>query len=88
MQTKQKFAPRTKRLTLRLNFENTSIEVPFDNELRDFFAQVEPNTAKSEDIHVLFSYFQMYWPFKTYIKDKKPINYPQLYRSYFVREDR
>lgn len=74
---------------MRLNFEKTSIEFPFDSWVRDFFAQVEPGTAKPEDIHVAFSAFQIYWPFKTF-KDrvtKVETNYPQNYCGYYVRDD-
>lgn len=77
-----------KNVTLRLNFERNSIEVPFDSELRDFFAQVEHNSAKEEDIHVMFSYFGLYWPFKTVYLNGKQVNYPQVYRGYYVRDDR
>lgn len=81
--------PKVKRRTiLRLNFERNHIEVPMDDELRDFFAQVEQNTAKPEDVQVLFSYFHIYWPFKTVYHNGKQINYPQLYRGYYVREER
>lgn len=83
-----KSAKRSKNVVLRLNFERNSIEVPFDPELRDFFAQIESNTAKDEDIHVMFSYFGLYWPFKTAYNNGKQVNYPQLYKGYFVREDR
>jgi hypothetical protein len=79
---------RAKKSVLRLNFERNSIEIPFDSELRDFFAQVEPNSAKEEDIHVLFSYFGLYWPFKTIYLNGKQVNYPQVYKSYFVRDER
>lgn len=72
---------------LRLNFERNSIEVPFDIELRDFFSQVEYMTAKPEDIHVVFAYFGIYWPFKTVYVNGKQLNYPQLYKGYWVRPD-
>ena len=75
--------------TLRLNFEQNSIEFPLDNdsnyELRDFFAQVAPNSAKEEDIHVMFAYFRLYWPFKTIYNNGKKINYPQLFKGLYVR---
>lgn len=81
--------PSTNRRTfIRLEFERNYIDVPFDQELQDFFAQVEPNTAKSEDIGVMFNYFQLYWPFNTRYVNKKAVNYPQLYRSYRIIEGR
>jgi len=76
------------RRMIKLEFERNYIEVPFDHELRDFFAQVEPNTAKPEDIHVMFCYFHLYWPFKVVRHNDKEINYPQLFRNYRVREIR
>ena len=76
------------RKVIRLNFDKNSIELPFDNEVKDFFSQIEAGTAKEEDIHTAFAYFQIYWPFKTVWVNNKQINYPQLFRSYFVREDR
>lgn len=77
----------TKRI-LRLNFERNSIEVPYDNELHQFFSQIKPDSASSEDIHVMFSYFHIYWPFKTMVVNGKAVNYPQLYKGLYVREER
>lgn len=75
--------------TLRLNFEQNSMEFLLDcdsnYELRDFFAQVEPQTAKEEDIHVMFAYFGLYWPFKTIYHNGKKVNYPQTFRGLYVR---
>lgn len=88
MSTAYQSKKRNRSVILRLNFERNSIEVPFDQELLDFFAQVEHNTAKDEDIHVMFSYFGLYWPFKTVYHNNKQINYPQSYKGYWVRDDR
>jgi hypothetical protein len=76
------------RKVLRLNFERNSIEVPYDSELHRFFEQVKPESASAEDIHVMFAYFQIYWPFKTMVVNEKPVNFPQLYKGLYVREDR
>lgn len=67
---------------VRINFEKQSLEIPFDKELLEFVRQLEPDTAKDEDIHVLGSYFQIYWPVKA-INPKA--NTPQLYKSFFVK---
>ena len=74
--------------SIRIEFERNYIEVPFDNEIRGFFSQVEPNTAKPEDIHVAFAYFHIYWPFRTIRNNGKDVNYPQTFRGYSVRERR
>jgi len=73
---------------IKIEFERNYVEVPYDNEIIDFFSQIEFETAKAEDVHVAFAYFHIYWPFKTIKNNGKDINYPQLYRGFIVRERR
>ncbi len=82
MQQKQRPPRKNPNQVLRINFDKQSIEVPFDKELLDFVKQLEPDTAKEEDIHVLGSYFQLYWPVRAL---NPKVNTPQFYRSYFVK---
>jgi hypothetical protein len=73
---------------LSIRFEKQAIEVPMDEELAQFIQQIEPNSAKDDDIHVFHAYFQLYWPFKTEYSQSggKSVgtNMPQVYRGYRI----
>lgn len=73
---------------LSIRFEKQAIEVPMDEDLAQFVQQIEPNSAKDDDIHVFHAYFQLYWPFKTEYSqvNGKSVgtNMPQLYRGYRI----
>ena len=73
---------------LSIRFEKQSMEIQMDEELAQFIQQIEPNTAKEEDVHVFHGYFQLYWPFKTeytQVNGKtSATNKPQLYRGYRI----
>ena len=88
-QTQQYSKPYKKRVkTISIRFEKQTLQLPLDEELVQFVQQMEPNTAKEDDIHVFHAYFQIYWPFKTEYSTQHgksiSVNKPQNYRGYAI----
>ncbi len=80
--------PKKRLKTVSIRFEKQTLQLPMDEELVQFVQQIEPNTAKEDDIHVFHAYFQIYWPFKTeyYTENgkSKSVNKPQVYKGYMI----
>lgn len=74
--------------TISIRFEKQNLELPMDEDLAQFVQQIEPNSAKEDDIHVMHAYFQIYWPFKTNYTQVNGrsvcTNSPQLYKGYRI----
>jgi hypothetical protein len=88
IQNRSNVRPQKRTRTISIKFERQSLELPVDEDLVQFVQQIEPNTAKEDDIHVMHAYFQIYWPFKTnYYQENgktKSENVPQVFRGYRI----
>ena len=68
--------------TLNINFERTSLQVPYDDELERFIKTLRRESCRDEDIHVFHAYFQLFWPIKSVILNNTIKNFPQKYMGY------
>lgn len=69
---------------INLNFERTSVPVPYDDELERFIKTLKRDSCREEDIHVFHAYFQLFWPIKSVILGTTIKNFPQKYMGYTI----